>query len=84
MAKKHDELFNEIKAFERHALYGNKTKFLRAISQELPSDYEPCGECNFDHSYEYEEAHKWHKEHSELESAEKDLKELMHDLNPKE
>lgn len=30
---------------------------------ELPSDYEACGECGFDHDYEYEQAHKWHTEH---------------------
>lgn len=22
-------------------------------------DYESCGECGYDHAYEYEEAHKW-------------------------
>lgn len=27
---------------------------------ELPEDYEVCGYCGFDHSYEYESAHKWH------------------------
>ena len=26
----------------------------------FPSDYEPCGECGYDHSYEYGPAHKWH------------------------
>jgi hypothetical protein len=28
--------------------------------ENLPEDYEPCGECGFDHGYEYEEALKWH------------------------
>ena len=28
----------------------------------LPEDYEPCGECGFDHNYEYESAYKWHSE----------------------
>jgi len=28
-----------------------------------PEDYEPCGECGYDHEYEYEEAYKWHVEH---------------------
>lgn len=28
-----------------------------------PKDYESCSECGFDHQYEYEAAHKWHKEH---------------------
>jgi len=32
-------------------------------NENLPSDYEPCGYCGFDHGYEYEEAYKWHKEH---------------------
>ena len=27
----------------------------------LPKDYEPCGDCGFDHSYEYSEAYAWHK-----------------------
>lgn len=31
--------------------------------ENMPSDYEQCGECGFDHSYEYPEASKWHKEH---------------------
>ena len=26
----------------------------------LPADYEACGECGFDHAYEYEEAYKFH------------------------
>ena len=29
---------------------------------ELPADYETCGDCGFDHDYEYEEAAKWHTE----------------------
>lgn len=29
---------------------------------EVPPDYETCGECGFDHSYEYEQAHKAHSE----------------------
>lgn len=28
----------------------------------LPDDYEECGDCGFDHSYEYPHAHKWHIE----------------------
>lgn len=28
---------------------------------ELPTDYEVCGECGYDHGYDYEEAYKWHK-----------------------
>lgn len=27
------------------------------------SDYEACGDCGFDHSYEYEQAYQWHIEH---------------------
>lgn len=27
----------------------------------LPIDYEPCGQCGFDHSYEQEEAIRWHR-----------------------
>lgn len=30
--------------------------------EELPADYEQCGECGFDHEYEPEEAAKIHKE----------------------
>ena len=29
--------------------------------KEIP-DYEPCGDCGYDHGYEYEEAHKWHSD----------------------
>jgi hypothetical protein len=27
---------------------------------ELPFDYEACGECGFDHAYEYDESYKAH------------------------
>jgi hypothetical protein len=30
-------------------------------SKSLPSDYEACGDCGYDHGYEYEEAVKAHK-----------------------
>jgi len=30
------------------------------------ADYEPCGDCGFDHSYEQAEAVAWHREHSDL------------------
>lgn len=30
--------------------------------QDLPTDYEACGSCGYDHDYEYEEASKWHTE----------------------
>ena len=33
---------------------------------DLPADYEPCGECGFDHSYEQEEAVKSHAAHEEM------------------
>ena len=29
---------------------------------KIGEDFEPCGSCGYDHSYEYEEAVKWHKE----------------------
>ena len=29
---------------------------------KLPADYETCAECGFDHSYEYAEAYKAHRE----------------------
>ncbi len=29
---------------------------------KLPSDYESCGECGFDHEYEPTEANRWHAE----------------------
>lgn len=28
----------------------------------MPEDYETCGECGFDHDYEYVEAYRWHEE----------------------
>lgn len=30
---------------------------------DKPTDYEPCGQCGFDHEYEYQEAYNWHKAH---------------------
>lgn len=33
------------------------------MDKDLPSDYEECGECGYDHSYEQEEAAEWHKKH---------------------
>ncbi len=35
------------------------TKHPVAVKQ-LPSDYEACGECGFDHQYEYESAARVH------------------------
>ena len=31
----------------------------------LPADYEACGQCGFDHSYEQQEAHNWHTKNTE-------------------
>lgn len=28
--------------------------------EDRPADYEACGYCGFDHSYEYEAAYRWH------------------------
>lgn len=33
--------------------------------EKLPTDYEPCGECGYDHSYEPQEAYDWHKKSDE-------------------
>lgn len=30
------------------------------------SDYEPCGDCGFDHNYEQEGAMRWHREDDTL------------------
>lgn len=30
--------------------------------QELPLDYKVCGECGFDHHYDYVEAFNWHQQ----------------------
>lgn len=32
------------------------------ITIEVAPDYEPCGECGYDHSYEQEEAKKAHEQ----------------------
>lgn len=32
----------------------------RHSDKELPLDYETCGDCGFDHEYEYAEAADWH------------------------
>lgn len=29
-------------------------------SHDLPEDFETCGECGYDHEYEYEHAHRAH------------------------
>jgi hypothetical protein len=29
---------------------------------DIPIDYEPCGDCGFDHGYEQGEAAAWHRE----------------------
>ncbi len=28
---------------------------------DVPEDYEPCGECGWDHEYEPQQAIAWHK-----------------------
>ena len=38
-----------------------KKKGTKIIKIRVPSDYEPCGYCGFDHSYEYAQALAWHK-----------------------
>lgn len=35
--------------------------------EDLPSDYEQCATCGFDHEYEYAEAQKWHEQNPEPE-----------------
>ena len=37
---------------------------------ELPSDYEPCGECGYDHAYEPEQAFAHHKLHADEDLTE--------------
>lgn len=36
----------------------------------LPSDYETCGDCGFDHEYETSEANTWHRDNSKENSNE--------------
>lgn len=40
--------------------------------RDEPEDYEPCGECGFDHSYEPEDAAREHRKESDrdLDTAE--------------
>lgn len=33
------------------------------MCNDMPKDYEACGECGYDHEYECEEAHAWHLAH---------------------
>lgn len=33
----------------------------------VPHDYEPCGDCGYDHSYEQQEAYNWHSQNEEEE-----------------
>lgn len=37
----------------------------------LPADYETCGQCGFDHSYEYREAHEWHMKNGDSKDTQK-------------
>lgn len=32
------------------------------VPHALPSDYEECADCGFDHEYEPSEAQRWHAE----------------------
>jgi hypothetical protein len=43
----------------QEALAVNLEADLKAVA-DLPEDYEPCGDCGYDHDYEYEQAHSWH------------------------
>lgn len=36
-------------------------EFLEELFPPLPSDYEECGDCGYDHDYEYEAAAAWHQ-----------------------
>jgi hypothetical protein len=46
----------------------------------IPSDYEKCGECEFDHDYEYEQAFAWHTLNTpNLENKEISLEECLTD-----
>jgi hypothetical protein len=31
--------------------------------ESLPADYKACGECGFDHSYDWHDAAVWHATH---------------------
>ncbi len=44
---------------------GLQTELLTYTTLGPASDYEPCGECGFDHSYEQQEAHNWHSKNPE-------------------
>lgn len=36
------------------------TASLPKQEEKLPDDYETCGDCGFDHEYEYQQAYAWH------------------------
>lgn len=38
--------------------YEKRPRGITAVN--IPDDYEPCGDCGFDHGYDYESAHAWH------------------------
>jgi hypothetical protein len=47
---------------------GLQTELLTYTEHTHVTDYEPCGQCGFDHAYEQSEAREWHfkkPEHSE-------------------
>lgn len=46
----------------------------------LPDDYETCGQCGFDHSYEQREAEAWHSKHEPMyETFDKFMSKIIND-----
>lgn len=44
-----------------NGIFVDSLEGLTCMSCQLPDDYEACGECGFDHAYEYESAYSFHK-----------------------
>ena len=47
--------------YHGHTNFYETEEGFRCVRCFLPADYEPCGDCGFDHAYEYEQANKFHR-----------------------
>ena len=54
---------NDIVDAQFSANAGDEIRAELAFERSLPSDYEECSDCRFDHEYNPVEAAKWHLAH---------------------
>lgn len=53
--------FDECKETGQHLVSCDDDGFCNNCGFQEPADYETCGECGFDHDYEYGSASRWHE-----------------------